>query len=534
MELGEIFQTVWRRLWLIVLGTLAFSLIVFLLSKNMQPVYQAKVTMMVNPSKNAPFVDQASILTGEELALTYSELLKARPLLEIVIANLNLDLSPDDLVADMLGTELIPGTQLLVLTIEDTNAQRASDIANEVAFTFISLHNTEQQFQNIVALEEDVVAQMAVLRQLIERNRAAMDESRLSSGRLTGEELNLIEAALTDQQIAYINLLQTYLNVQLVQAQLLDITVVEPAIAPATPVRPNVLVYTFLGAFVGLVFSVGLTFLVEYLDQSIKTADQVGRVLSLPTLGTIPRLEDKGRGGMLVTLASPLSFAAEAYRTLRTNVRLAGFGGSPATLLITSAEPKLDTTAVTANLGIVCAQAGLKVVLIDTNLRVPRLHHLFGLEDSSGLTDLLTAESQNVQAHMMSTQVENLCLIAGGSIPNDPSELLGSKRMEEVLAQIAENAQLILLDAPPVLAVADAAVLASKADGLILLIEVGRTSQQAARRACEIIRGAGATIPGAVLTEVTMKRSDLAYQAYMARTQADDRRPLWRRLGRHN
>ena len=118
MELGEIFQILWKRRWLIVLGTLLISAVVFVASTNMTPVYQAKVTMMVKQSANAPLSDYASIATGEDLALTYSELLKTRPLLEIVIANLSLNLAPDDL-ADVLGTDLIPGTQLLELTITD-------------------------------------------------------------------------------------------------------------------------------------------------------------------------------------------------------------------------------------------------------------------------------------------------------------------------------------------------------------------------------------------------------------------------------
>ena len=158
MELWDIFRIIWKRFWLIVFGALLISVVVFVATRNMQPIYQAKVTMMIRQSStNAPLADFTSILAGgADLALTYSELLKTRPLLEIVIANLNLDLSPDDVRKDMLGTKLVPGTQFLELTVEDTDAQRATDIANEIAFTFISLHNTEQQLQDIVALEQDV------------------------------------------------------------------------------------------------------------------------------------------------------------------------------------------------------------------------------------------------------------------------------------------------------------------------------------------------------------------------------------------
>jgi capsular polysaccharide biosynthesis protein len=164
MELREVFQIIWKRLWLIVLGTLLVSAVTFMASRSMTPIYQAKVTMMVKQSANAPFADLKVFASGENLALTYSKLLKTRPLLETVIANLNLDMSPGKL-RDKLGTRLVPETQLLVLTAKDPDPQRAADITNEVAFTFISSHNTEQQLQDIIALEQDVVSQSVNPRQ---------------------------------------------------------------------------------------------------------------------------------------------------------------------------------------------------------------------------------------------------------------------------------------------------------------------------------------------------------------------------------
>jgi len=523
MELGEIFRILWKRFWLIVLGTLLISTVVFVASTNMAPIYQAKVTMMVKQSANAPLADYTSISTGEDLALTYSELLKTRPLLEIVIANLSLDLSPGDLIEDMLGTSLIPETQLLELTVEDTDAQRASDIANEIAFTFISLHNTEQQLQDIAALEQDVVAQMAYLKALIEHNQSAI--SPVSSGLLTEEETNLVQATLSNQQLAYAGLLETYLNIRLTQGRLLDVTVVEPALPPSEPIRPSIAIYTFLGAFVGLVLSVGLVFLVGYLDQSLETSDDVRQTLSLPTLGTIPRLQGQERNSGLVTSTIPRSPVSEAYRTLRTNIRSASVDEPLTTLLITSVGQGAGKTTVAANLGVVCAQAGLRVVLIDTDLRIPGLHQLFHLDNLTGLTDLLVGDVQNVEECMVTLGIDNLCLITSGPVPPNPSELLGSRRMESVLAGVKKSADLVILDAPPVLAVTDAAVLASRVDGVILLIEAKRTSREAARRAYETLQRVGAPILGVVLTKAKPERK--AYY-YYAEGERPTRRPIWK------
>jgi non-specific protein-tyrosine kinase len=525
MELQSILRIIWKRLWLIVLGTLLISILVFVASKNMQPVYQAKVTMMVNQSTNSPFPDYTFILAGQDLALTYSELLKIRPLLEIVIANLGLDLSPDDLTEDMLSTNLVPETELLELIIEDTDALRASNIANEIAFTFISLHNTEKQLQNIVALEYDVTAQMAHLKGLVEYNQSVVDQTRISSGLLT-EEASLLQTTLSSQQLAYASLLGTYLSIRLTQAQLLDVTVVEPAIPPTEPVRPNVFIYTFMGAFVGLVFSTGLAFLVEYLNRSFETSEDVSQVLPLPTLGTIPRLHGAERSSKLITSTALFSLVSESYRTLRTNIRFASVDEPVTTLLITSAEPGAGKTTVAANLGVVCAQAGLQVVLIDTDLRRPSLHRSFDLGNRTGLTDLLVGDVQDVRECMLRTEIDNLHLITAGPIPPNPSELLGSKMMEAVLAKIKRSADLVILDTPPTLAVTDAAVLASKVDGVILLIEARQTSHQAARRAWENLQRVGSTILGTVLTKAKLERK--AYYYYAEEAQRTQQHPIWK------
>lgn len=524
MELREIVRILWKRLWMIVLGTILISVIVFVASRNMAPVYQARVTLMVNQSTNTPFAGYLSLSTGEGLALTYSELLKTRPLLEIVIANLDLDLSPDDLRENKIRTSLIPDTQLLELTVEDANPQRASDIANEIALMFVSLRNTEQQLQDIVALEEDIVAQMSTVKQAIAQN-----ESRVSSA-LTEEQGELARSALSGQQQAYAQLLATYLDLRLTQAQLLDVSVVEPATPPTEPIRPDIALYTFLGAWIGLVFSGGMAFLVEYLDRSFETREDVSQVLSLPTLSTIPRdrADAVQRDNGLVTLEEPISPVSEAYRVLRTNIRFASIDKPLSTLLVTSAEPGTGKTTVAANLGIVCAQGGLRVVVIDADLRRPTLHHWFNLRNHKGLTDLLVGDIESVEEALADTDVDNMRLITSGPTPPNPSELLGSESMQAILAEAERYADLVIVDAPPALAVTDAAVLASKVDGVILLIEAGRTSHQLARRAWEALQHVGAAVLGVVLTKA--KREHKVYYTYHTEDAQRRRRGVWQRL----
>jgi succinoglycan biosynthesis transport protein ExoP len=415
---------------------------------------------------------------------------------------------------------------LLELTVRDTDPQRASEIANEIAFTFISSHNTEQQLQNIVALEQDVMTQMTNLKKLIDHNQSVVDRLPISSGILTDEESNRIEAALASQQSAYAGLLGTYLEIRLTQAQLLDVTVVEPAVPPTKPSGRSSVFYAFLGAFVGLNLSAGLAVLIDYLDRSFETSYDVRQILSLPVLGTIHRAQGRERDDRLITSALPRVPLSEAYRTLRTNIRFASVDEPVRTLLITSPEPGAGKTTVTANLGVVCAQAGFQVVLIDTDLRRPCLHRLFNLNDHVGLTDLLIGDVQTVEECLMSTGVDNLRLITSGPVPPNPSELLSSKRMEAVLAEVQKSAELIILDTSPTLAVTDPVVLASKVDGVILLIEAKRTSLEAARRTCEVHQHVGATILGTVLTKAKAERK--AYYYYAEEAQPTQQ-PIWKR-----
>jgi non-specific protein-tyrosine kinase len=511
MELQEMLQVIWKRLWLIVSVTLLISVGAFVVSKNRTPVYQAKVTMIVNQTTDTPFADLASLSTGEELALTYSHLLKTRPLLEIVIANLGLGLAPGGLER-RIDTNLIRGTQLLELTVKDTDPQRASDIANEIAFTFISLRNREQQLQSIADLEEEVVTELASVRELIQHNRSMMDRLGASSGLLTDEESNPMQDTLAGLQNTYANLLGTYLTIRRIQTQLLDVTVIEPAVPPTVPIGRSTAYFTIVGAFAGLALGGGLAFLLEYFDRSFETSDAVAQILSLPTLGTVPRLRGQEQDSSLVTLAHPRSAVSEAYRALRTNIRFASVDKPLRILLVTSAEMGAGKTTVASNLSVVCAQAGLQVVLIDADLRLPEAHRPFDLTNQTGLTDLLVGDVRSVEECMVGTGIDHLRLITSGPVPPNPSELLDSKRMEAVLAQVKQDADLVIVDSPPVLAVTDAAALAPKVDGVILVIGAKHTSHEAAGRAREALRSVGATILGVVLTKV--RRGGPSYYYY--------------------
>ena len=213
-----------------------------------------------------------------------------------------------------------------------------------------------------------------------------------------------------------------------------------------------------------------------------------------------------------MTLANPRSPVAEAYRTLRNNVQLSNVDNPVRSLLVSSASQDEGKSTTLANLGVTFAQAGNRVVLVDCDLRRPTLHKLFGVPNDKGLTSMLLAD-QSAALPLLDTPVEGLRLLPSGPPPPNPSELLGSKRLETAIARLQEEADLLLFDSPPVLVVSDAAVLARRVDAVLLVVSAGKTKRDQASRARQVFDRTGARILGVVLNNARLDASVYSYYA---------------------
>jgi len=205
----------------------------------------------------------------------------------------------------------------------------------------------------------------------------------------------------------------------------------------------------------------------------------------------------------LITVTEPRSPISEAYRTLRTNLDFAGLDRKLQTLVITSAGVAEGKSTTLANLAVVTAQAGQKVILVDADLRRPSLHGLFGLENDAGLTTMMMDEAALAAPPLQDTGIDGLALLSSGPLPPNPAELMGSRRMEEVIAALSQRAAHVFFDTPPVVAVTDAAVLATKVDGVLLVISAGKTRREYARSAVQRLQQINARLVGTVLTNVS-------------------------------
>jgi non-specific protein-tyrosine kinase len=224
------------------------------------------------------------------------------------------------------------------------------------------------------------------------------------------------------------------------------------------------------------------------------------------------------RTSTLITITNPRSPISEAYRTLRTNLEFTSLDKPIRSLVVTSASPEEGKSTTLANLAVAVAQAGRKVILVDCDLRRPSLHQIFGARTAPGFTDMMRDDALMSQPPAQTTSVPNLFLLPSGTLPPNPAELLGSRRMGEVIAALQQHAEMVLFDAPPVIAVTDAAVLSSKVDAVLLVISAGKTKREHAKKAKTLLEKVNAHLIGTVLNNVKGETSLYQYYASEEKT----------------
>ncbi len=537
MDLRKYWTILWRWSWLIALGTLLAAGAAFIVSRNMTPVYSASVTLLVNQAPRSGLTDYASILTSQQLAKTYSELLHKRPVLEAAIEKLNLPLDPAEL-ARAVSVDLIRDTQLIVLNVENTSPERAAALANTIAEVFIA-QNAAQQTSRFASSKESLSKEIAAVQASLAQTQAALDALGEPDTPEEQAQKTQLETSLAQYRSSYANLLQSYENIRAAEAQELNnVSVVEPAVPPRAPIRPRVELNTLLAGLVGMVLAGAIAYVFEYLDDTLKSPEDISQRLGLWTLAAIGRIEGKTAQDRLVTLSAPRSPIAEAYRLLRTNFQFAAVDRPLRRIVVTSPGPGDGKSTTAANLAVVFAQGGKSVILVDADLRRPQQHRIFQRTASYGLSTALVDAATPVTSFLQPTDVPGLRLLTSGPIPPNPAELLGSQRMAQLLQVLSQEAEMVILDSPPVLSVADAAILANAADGVVLVADAGRTRREMARRAKESLERAGANLLGMVLNRMTRQTSGYYYYYYYDQSGERSKRrrrqlpwwQVWRRL----
>ncbi len=301
-----------------------------------------------------------------------------------------------------------------------------------------------------------------------------------------------------------------------------NIQVVDRAERPIKPHRPNKALNLILSAVVGLFLGVGLAFFIEYLDNTVKTPEDVEQLIRLPSFGMVPEISQHRRKRLekgqtypieLITHRHPKSMLSEAYRNIRTSILLSFSERPPRRIAITSPNPAEGKTTTAINTAIALSQTGAMVVLVDADLRKPRIHRVFSEENGVGLSNFLSGNA-DLDAIIKATEIPNLFYIPSGPIPPNPSELISSNRFKTMVQSLEERFDHIVFDSPPVLGFADTAVLSTAVDGMILVAVGGKTPRETLQRAKDLLFQVNAKILGVVINRVNIERSEYGYYYY--------------------
>ena len=286
-----------------------------------------------------------------------------------------------------------------------------------------------------------------------------------------------------------------------------NVSVVDEAITPGRPVSPRVHINVAVAFMVGLMGSLGVAFLLEYLDQTIKDPTEAQKLLELPVIGVVPMV----KGSTLFALSDPHSPPAEAFRTLRTNIQYSSVDRPVRKLLVTGANPQCGKSIVASNLAVTLALSS-SVLLVDADLRRPTQQEIFKIGNELGLSSLIFKKDLILETVAHKSDHENLTILTSGPIPPYPAEMLSSMRMRELVASFLEHFEYVIFDSPPVIAVTDAALLANLTDGTLFVLDYGRVRINEATEALDNLNKVQANIIGTVIN--AMPHSKSYYNGY--------------------
>lgn len=510
MELKEYLIPLRKWWWLIVAATLIAVVSSFVATRRQPPVYRTHSTIMIGSAIDNPNPSGNDFYLSQQLANTYADIAKRENVRQATMAALGMSWLPD------YTARVVPNTQLIEITVVETHPELAQAVAAELARQVIAVSPTasgrqDQERQAFVDQQlNDLQSAIKGTQDEIEKKQT--DLAGMFSARQIADaqaQIAGLQTKLTTLQANYAALLS---NTQKGASN--TVSIIEPAALPTVPVGPNKMATILLAAAIGLVLAGGAAYLLEYLDDTLKNPDDVKKNLGLTTLGAVPDMPGASAGNEVAVLSSSQSAATESYRVLRTNLQFASVDRPLRTLLITSPAPSEGKSLSVANLGATLAQAGRRVILVDTDLHRPRLHRLFKLRNNVGVTSALLEDHANLEALLQDVGVAGLSVLTSGPLPPNPAELLGSTRMRELLGKLTSLADIVVLDSPPTTALADAAILSTQTDGVLLVLESGGTRREVARRALDGLLHVNARVVGVLLNRMPTHGAGYYYYYY--------------------
>ena len=470
---------------------------------------------MVGRAVQSPDPMSYDIYSSQQLAATYAQLVQREPVLQGVIDSLGLQMSWQALAGQM-SVSTVPNTELIEIYVIDSDPYRAKVLADAIAQQTILL-SPSSAGSSTPEQAEFIKAQLVYLQEKIttaqdEINRLRLELDAANSARQIQDlenQIAVLDSKIYEWQGSYYQMLTTVEG-----GNINALNVVEEAAIPTYPFSPNTRMNMLTAAMIGMVLAVGGVFLFEYLSDTVKSPEDIERLTKLPVLGSIANIEGEEYADKLIAQTSPRSPIVEAFRLLRANLQFASVDKPIRSLTVTSAGPSEGKSVVLANLAAVMAQSGQQVILVDADLRRPVMHKIFGLSNRAGLSDTFRNTGTHSLGQLQSTGVENLRVITSSDLPPNPAELLGSNRMRTITEELNMAADIVLYDSPPSLIVADAAILSDLIDGIILIVDAGRTRNSEIKKCVEELRRVHANLIGLVLNRMSKRDGGYGYYYY--------------------
>lgn len=503
-DLREYLRVLRARKFEILLVTVVVVVAVLFFSFRSTPMYEGSAWVLVKPIQNVSSTFSVPVNPNLD---TERKLVLSQSVAATVKRDTGTPLSTNALLGN-LGVQVVTDTEVLVIGYVDPQPAVAAQFANAFADAYVAFRSEQ--------ILDQYEAASAAIQQRIDGVQLSLQDlnRRIDNARNQETRDNLRaqrDTALAQLGVLNQRLLDLQANASAVQSAA---EVVQRATVPTSPASPNKARDAALALLGGLALGIGVAFVRERLDDRVKSRHELERRLGAPVLAAVPRVGAwrKPEDTHLVMLVEPKSPVSEAYRTLGTNVQYLASQSALKVIMVTSAIGGDGKSTSCANLAVVLAQAGKRVILVSADLRRPRIHHFFGMDNERGLTDVL-ADTTPLTEVAKDPGVRNLRLVNAGPVPPDPAALLGSRRSVELVESLRAAADFVIVDTPPVLAVADASILAPLVDGTIFVLDAQHSSRSALVQARDQLENAGARIIGALYNNFDPTGGD-AYPYY--------------------
>jgi capsular exopolysaccharide synthesis family protein len=500
VDLRQLARSARKYWWLLVALPLVFGGLAFVYTSRQAPQYLAEVSLDVRTSSN----NEGSydvLLGSERQAKTYLRLVKDPVVLQNTIERIDPNLDLETLSAQI-KSRVDSGTSLLVIGASDTDPARAALIANTIAEELVNIVDVRNE-ESVRERTTELQSRIDDLKADIDERRAQILELERSADATTDAVVNQIDDLNEDiaRDQANIQLFQTQIGTVIANPGD-SVRVFSGAVAPRFPYAPQKMMNVVLGIMAGLMIACGLIFLLNYLDNTVKSTLDFPAIVGGPLLATV-RSIDKLKPGrsQLFMLDDPKGVPAESIRLLRTNIEFASATRELVSISLTSPNPGEGKSTIAANLAVALAQAGFVTTIIDGDLRRPTQHRIFGVPNDRGLSTLLAYPDRPWEWAAHDTLVPNLKLISAGPIPPNPADLLSLDRLRSLLEELRDTVDVIIVDSPPVLAVSDPLIIAAHVDGTALVTLGGKTRLDQLKRAVQILHRGAPRIIGVVLNQ---------------------------------